>query len=104
PNCAKERGNVRSSPTEKRRKLKTRIGPSELLQIPIEPDMVKRYVTLKRKAELESDKNTIYCPRKWCQGAARSKKHRKPIDPLKDDDSSCEDETSEREDMAPKTR
>lgn len=40
--------------------------------------MVKRYVTLKYKTQLESDKNTIYCPRTWCQGAARSKKHRKP--------------------------
>ena len=36
--------------------------------------MVQRYVTLKRKQALESDPRTIYCPRKWCQGPARSKK------------------------------
>ena len=39
---------------------------------------MKRYVDMKYKTELESDKDTVYCPRSWCQGAARSKKHRKP--------------------------
>ncbi|KAI9746380.1 MAG: translation termination inhibitor protein itt1 [Claussenomyces sp. TS43310] len=76
PNCSKKRAEVVID--GKRRKAKTQISPSELLQIPIEKNMVKRYVTLRHKAQLESDKNTIYCPRKWCQGAARSKKHRKP--------------------------
>ncbi|CZR60302.1 related to HFB30 [Phialocephala subalpina] len=75
PDCAKKR---ESASTKKSRKNKTLISPSELLQIPLEHEMVARYVKLKHKAELESDKNTIYCPRKWCQGAARSKKHRKP--------------------------
>ncbi|KAG6009635.1 hypothetical protein E4U21_001699 [Claviceps maximensis] len=59
-------------------KSKIFISPSELLQIGLTKDMVKRYVNLKYKTELEADKDTIYCPRQWCNGAARSKKHRKP--------------------------
>lgn len=79
PGCASEREKAaRQATPGKTRKFKAFISPSELLQIPIEQDMVKRYVALKHKAELESDKNTVYCPRPWCQGAARSKKHRKP--------------------------
>ncbi|KAI1098992.1 RWD-domain-containing protein [Jackrogersella minutella] len=77
PKCAKEReDSVKGS--LKKKKAKTSISPSELLQIPLERDMVMRYVMLKHKTELESDKNTVYCPRSWCQGAARSKKHKKP--------------------------
>ncbi|KAK9419836.1 hypothetical protein SUNI508_07085 [Seiridium unicorne] len=79
PGCATERGKAaRLTTPGKKRKFKALISPSELLQIPIEHEMVKRYVSMKHKAELESDKNTVYCPRSWCQGAARSKKHRKP--------------------------
>ncbi|KAI1262478.1 RWD-domain-containing protein [Xylariaceae sp. FL1019] len=79
PNCAKERGTATAAEGITK-KVKTFISPSELLQIPIEPDTVKRYVMLKHKIKLESDKNTVYCPRSWCQGAARSKKHKKPKD------------------------
>ncbi|KAI0405209.1 RWD-domain-containing protein [Xylaria palmicola] len=79
PNCAKEREkNATKEPSPKGRKLKTSISPSELLQIPLDQDTVKRFVMLKHKNKLESDKNTVYCPRSWCQGAARSKKHKKP--------------------------
>lgn len=78
PNCAKERGKAQAAQDKHRRKPKTSLSPSELLQIGLSNDMVKRYVTLKYKTELESDKNTIYCPRQWCHGAARSKKHKKP--------------------------
>ncbi|KAH7396044.1 RWD domain-containing protein [Cadophora sp. MPI-SDFR-AT-0126] len=74
--CAKKRGDEQVA---KGRKAKTQLSPSELIQIPLEQDVVTRFVKLKHKAELESDKNTVYCPRKWCQGAARSKKHRKPV-------------------------
>ncbi|RDL35482.1 RWD-containing protein [Venustampulla echinocandica] len=77
PGCAKERAEAQADGS--RKKPKTHLSPSELLQIPLELDTITRYVRLKHKAGLESDKNTIYCPRKWCQGAARSKKHRKPI-------------------------
>ncbi|KAH9224199.1 RWD domain-containing protein [Leptodontidium sp. 2 PMI_412] len=76
PGCAKKRGEEQVA---KGRKAKTQLSPSELIQIPLEQEVVTRYVKLKHKAELESDKNTVYCPRKWCQGAARSKKHRKPV-------------------------
>ncbi|KAK2591016.1 hypothetical protein QQS21_011294 [Conoideocrella luteorostrata] len=76
PNCAKVRGS--NATTKGKGKGKTVISPSELLQIGLSEDMVKRYVTLKYKTELEADKDTIYCPRPWCNGAARSKKHKKP--------------------------
>ncbi len=82
PKCAYERDKretaASGASTKRMKKQKTYISPSELLQIPLAEDMVRRYVTLKYKNELESDKNTIYCPRSWCQGAARSKKHKKP--------------------------
>lgn len=77
PNCAKERASAQIKPGSAN-KTKTAISPSELLQIGLSEDMVKRYVTLKYKTELESDKTTVYCPRQWCNGAARSKRHRKP--------------------------
>lgn len=78
PSCAKTREDAQAPGSKKRRKPKTYLSPSELLQIPLDPETVKRYVTLKYKTELESDKNVIYCPREGCQGAARSKKHKKP--------------------------
>ncbi|KAI2621735.1 RWD domain-containing protein [Hypoxylon sp. NC1633] len=77
PNCAKEREDAVKG-SIKKKKARTFISPSELLQIPLERDIVMRYVNLKHKNEIDSDKNTVYCPRSWCQGAARSKKHRKP--------------------------
>lgn len=77
--------------TPKRKKQDRTINPSELLQIPIEQELVQRYVRMKRKRKLEADKNTIYCPRQWCQGAARSKKHPKPTDGM--DDTELESDT-----------
>jgi E3 ubiquitin-protein ligase RNF14 len=96
PDCAKKRAEAQSS---KNRKTKTQISPSELLQIPLEHDIVTRYVKLKHKADLESDKNTIYCPRKWCQGAARSKKHKKPqgFEVVDSDDESDAEEKGKNE-------
>ncbi|KAH7032926.1 RWD domain-containing protein [Microdochium trichocladiopsis] len=99
PSCAKERGTaqMQAANATKKKKPKTFISPSELLQIPLETEMVKRYVKLKHKTELESDKNTVYCPRSWCQGAARSKKHRKPegleFSNQSDDESETEETT-----------
>jgi E3 ubiquitin-protein ligase RNF14 len=91
PNCGKEigqgpvgDGQTTPASVSKRKKVDRSLSPSELLQIPIEQELVQRYVRLKRKKRLESDKSTIYCPRQWCQGAARSSKHPKPIDPLND--------------------
>jgi E3 ubiquitin-protein ligase RNF14 len=85
-----------SGPIPKRKKVDRTLNPRELLQIPIEQELVQRYVRLKRKKRLESDMNTIYCPRQWCQGAARSKKHPKPIDPLNDtEEASSESEVED---------
>lgn len=89
----------------KRRKRDRTLNPSELLQIPIEQDLVQRYVRLKRKKQLEADKNTIYCPRQWCQGAARSKKHPKPVDPMGDAvGESSEESDEEAESQQPSSR
>ncbi|RKF75230.1 E3 ubiquitin-protein ligase itt1 [Golovinomyces cichoracearum] len=73
PDCVKNSKENQSEFPKKKRRLKT-LRPIELLQIPLEQDMVTRYVKLMRKLELESDKNTVYCPRKWCGGAARTSK------------------------------
>ncbi|KAI1391035.1 RWD-domain-containing protein [Hypoxylon trugodes] len=101
PNCAKEREDAVKGSSRKK-KAKTFINPSELLQIPLERDIVKRYVMLKHKTELESDKNTVYCPRSWCQGAARSKKHKKPegleFVEASDEDSDAEGAASKKAD------
>ncbi|RSM10939.1 hypothetical protein CEP52_003269 [Fusarium oligoseptatum] len=94
PNCAKER-----AASKEIKKPKVAVSPSELLQIGLAEDMVKRYVTLKYKTELESDKNTIYCPRQWCNGAARSKRHKKPegLDFAETSDAESEKEDEEKE-------
>ncbi|KAI1130943.1 RWD-domain-containing protein [Nemania abortiva] len=94
PNCTKERQkNAAGESSSKKQKLRTFISPSELLQIPLEQDTVKRYVMLKHKTKLESDKNTVYCPRSWCQGAGRSKRHKKPegLEVIDSDDEEEED-------------
>ncbi|OBT75050.1 hypothetical protein VF21_06529 [Pseudogymnoascus sp. 05NY08] len=78
PGCAKKREEELAK-SGRKRKPKATLLPSELLLIPLEHEMVKRYVTMRHKIELENDKSTVYCPRSFCQGAARSKKHTKPI-------------------------
>ncbi|KAL9097893.1 MAG: hypothetical protein Q9165_000219 [Trypethelium subeluteriae] len=78
------------------RKPKT-LSPSQLLQIPLEPEMVRRYVDLKRKKKLESDSSTVYCPRKWCQGPARSKKYPKLTDVTAIDSSDSSDDEAPTE-------
>ncbi|KAJ5109883.1 hypothetical protein N7532_002528 [Penicillium argentinense] len=75
-----------------RRKKRRTLSPSELLQIPIAPETVKRYVFLRRKKQIEADKTTVYCPRQWCQGAARSNRHPKPADPMADEDDASDDD------------
>lgn len=79
PSCAKQRATASEKEGKKSKKPRTAISPSELLDIGVPEDKVKRYVMLKYKNELESDKSTIYCPRPWCGGAARSEKHKKPL-------------------------
>ena len=78
---------------KKRRRARDRtLDPSELLQIPISQDQVQRYVKLKRKKLLESDRTTVYCPRQWCQGPARSKETQENHDP--DSDSEAQEPRS----------
>ncbi|RAK79678.1 RBR-type E3 ubiquitin transferase [Aspergillus fijiensis CBS 313.89] len=99
PNCGKETALTASTGDipKKRKKIDRTLSPSELLQIPLEQETVQRFVSLKRKKRLEADKSTVYCPREWCQGAARSKKHPKPMDPMSDDlDVSDDDEEATR--------
>ncbi|KAL4763567.1 RBR-type E3 ubiquitin transferase [Aspergillus foveolatus] len=85
PDCGQEQNPPAAGQGKSRKKRDRTLSPSELLQIPLEQETVQRYVFMKRKRKLEADKTTIYCPRQWCQGAARSKKHPKPIDPMADD-------------------
>ncbi|OCL03446.1 RWD-domain-containing protein, partial [Glonium stellatum] len=94
PDCGKDRG-PRSVHAPGKKKSESLLTPNELLQIPLEKRVVQRYVEMRRKKKLESDKSTIYCPRKWCQGAARSKKYPKIVDItqiIDFDDSGSEDE------------
>ncbi|MCJ1321036.1 translation termination inhibitor protein itt1 [Xylographa vitiligo] len=80
PDCGKDAQRKvanTAQPTKRRRKFDRTLDPSELLQIPLDQETVQRYVKLKRKNMLESDQTTVYCPRQWCQGAARSKKYPK---------------------------
>lgn len=87
PNCAKayaRLGHVEDA-SGKRRKHDPSISPNELLQIPLDPAVVQRYVYLRRKDRLETDRHIVYCPRMWCQGAARSKRYPKLEDFYKDE-------------------
>lgn len=89
PDCGKEFGRRGA----KKIKRKRTIQPRELLAMGIEESMARRYVELKRKKKLEADKNTIYCPRKWCQGIAK----RKEFPPIPTDLSTYEAEASSDE-------
>ncbi|RJE25149.1 Ring finger protein [Aspergillus sclerotialis] len=91
PDCSKEQQTSENEGKRSKKRAQT-LSPSELLHIPLEQETVQRYVFLKRKKRLEADKTTIYCPRKWCQGAARSKKHPKPTDLMTDDFDVSDDE------------
>ena len=98
PHCEKETNGAAMSDTIQRKKRKKKdrtLDASELLQIPLEQETVQRYVKLKRKKILESDKTTVYCPRQWCQGAARSNKHPKVAEDPQVDDSEVEDDAAE---------
>lgn len=88
----------------RRSKKRPTLHPTELLKIPLEEGQVQRYMELKTKKKLESDKSTIYCPRTWCQGPARSPKYKKYN--VKDDladfpESDSEDEATSDATSAP---
>jgi E3 ubiquitin-protein ligase RNF14 len=94
PTCGKE-----PQPTDARKRKRNSertLHPRELLAMKIEEPIVRRYVELKRKKKLEADKSTVYCPRSWCQGPAKSTKY-PPIPAdlasyVADDSSSDEDD------------
>ncbi|KAI9800357.1 MAG: hypothetical protein M1825_004127 [Sarcosagium campestre] len=103
PGCEQELQAAKPS-SRRRKKLDCTLGPSELVQIPLSQEMVQRYVSLKRKAALESDQNTVYCPRDWCQGPARYTKRLKERKPKKtaserhfDSASECESSDDEEQ-------
>lgn len=68
PECGKKTGGARQ------RTVQRALHPTELLAMGIDKDVARRYVEMKRKKRLESDKNTIYCPREHCKKPARSAK------------------------------
>ena len=99
PNCGNESGPDVEADNNRRRRRRRKdrtLDPSELLQIPLDQETVQRYIMLKRKKKLESDRTTIYCPRQWCQGPARSKKTRSS--------SHESDSESDEEEQAPAPR
>lgn len=71
PDCGKEAEQGR----RRKRRTDRTLNPRDLFAIGIEESMVRRYVEMKRKKRLEADKTTVYCPRTWCQGPARSPKY-----------------------------
>lgn len=58
PDCGVERDAI----TKRATKAAPTLGPDELLEIPIVPGLVVRYVNLKRKKRFESFPQTVYCP------------------------------------------
>jgi E3 ubiquitin-protein ligase RNF14 len=87
PSCEKDR--LKGIPERRRKRVDLTIQPSELLEIPLDQEKVQRFVYLKRKKELESNRNVVFCPRRWCKGAARSEKKKKTVE---DPDTESEDE------------
>jgi E3 ubiquitin-protein ligase RNF14 len=51
------------------------LSPKELSMIPVEKAVVKRYYDLRRKRLMGKDPETVWCPRPWCSGAAKSKNY-----------------------------
>lgn len=66
PECGRDKN-------DRSRKPRT-LPPGELLLIPIDRQVVQRYVDMKRKKKFDTDKSTVYCPRQWCQGPSCSNK------------------------------
>ena len=103
PKCEEKPGSAIDIIPPGVRKGDRTLEPSELLQIPLEQEIVQRYIKLKRKKQLESDRNTVYCPRQWCQGPARAELTKTSKPPVNAEDPSTNQpiESSEAEDQAP---
>jgi len=96
PTCGKR---DKSDPDKKPKRGRT-LQPSELQQIPLNESIVQRYVKMKRKKKLEANRNTVYCPRSWCQGPAR--RAGDPLSANEDSDNDADDSPSKPE-TVPKT-
>jgi E3 ubiquitin-protein ligase RNF14 len=98
PSCGKDMGGVRQ------RKVQRPLHPRELLAMGIDETTARRYVEMKRKKRLESDKNTIYCPRDHCKHPARSSKYPPVPENLADyPDSDSDTESSKNKDSSDAT-
>lgn len=73
PGCSTE--TVSTNGQKRKRKTERTVHPRELLDMGVEEVAVRRYLEMRRKKKLEADKSTVYCPRTWCQGAAKSQKY-----------------------------
>lgn len=91
PSCGKDLGGVRQ------RKIQRPLHPRELLAMGIDEPTARRYVEMKRKKRLESDKNTIYCPRDHCKHPARSSKYPPIPENLADYPDSSDNEGSSKD-------
>ena len=80
------------------------LEPSELLSIPLEQDIVQRYIKLKRKKRLESDRTTVYCPRQWCQGPARTSKSKPDTGQDAEETENAEEEPQTYDSNAPQEK
>jgi E3 ubiquitin-protein ligase RNF14 len=73
PGCGKQQ--TTATGAMRKHRANGALHPRDLLAMGIEESMVRRYVDMKRKKKIEADKTTVYCPRQWCQGAAKSPKY-----------------------------
>ena len=80
---------------EKKHRL---LSPAELLDMGMPEPLVRRLVDMKRKKAVEADKNTVYCPRSWCQAPARSQKYPPMPDDLRDYPSDVDDDDDDDDD------
>lgn len=73
PGCSSEKFGADGS--KRKRKSERTVHPRELLDMGVQEDMVRRYLEMRRKKKLEADRSTVYCPRSWCQGPAKSDRY-----------------------------
>lgn len=73
PGCAAERKGPDGM--KRKRKAERTVHPGELLDMGVHQEMVRRYLEMRRKKKLEADKSTVYCPRSWCQGPAKTERY-----------------------------
>lgn len=93
PSCGKDLGGVRQ------RKAHRPLHPRELLAMGIEEPTARRYVEMKRKKRIESDKKTVYCPRNYCKHPARDDRY-PPIPENLDDYPESDSDTESPQDRS----